>query len=152
MSVNKVASALLLVVLGVSLSACSPKADSSGSESSSVVSGKSVTTEVYSTASDIEQCALFEKAIAPFYESQSASVRRAMWASIAWKMQPLAFMAVDEDLQEGFYMVMDVAETRTYDQMAAAPQDWGNAVGQVMAICDVGLGYPFDRLKAAFAK
>lgn len=152
MSPNKVASALLLVALAVSLSACAPTANSTSAPSSPAASSKSVTTEVYSSTSDLEQCALFEKALSPYYESKSASVRRAMWSSMAWKMQPLAFMAVDEELQEGFYTVMDVAETQSYDTMVSSPREWANAIAEVMAVCDLGLGYSFDRLNAAFAQ
>ena len=142
-----------VLVLGLGLSGCAPKAEQSDATSSSPVSGeKSVTTEVYSTTSDLEQCSLFERAIAPFYESKSASVRSAMWSSMAWKMQPLAFMAVDEDLQNAFYMVMDVSESQSYDQMASAPEEWANSIAEVMAICDLGLGYSFDRLNAAVAQ
>lgn len=141
-----------LITLSVLLVACAPRAGELKSESSSVPTDKSVATEVYSTASDVQQCALFEKALSPFYESKSASVRRSMWPSMAWKMEPLAFMAVDEDLQDAFYAAMDVAETQTYDNMTSSPQVWANAIAEVMAVCDLGLGYSFDRLNAAFAQ
>ena len=149
---KRIVALALVGVIGLALTSCAPKADSTSSPSSPTSGGKSVSTEVYSTTSDVEQCALFEKAIAPFYESKSASVRRAMWPSMAWKMQPLAFMAVDEELQEAFYAVMDIAETQSYDQIASTPQPWANAIAEVMAICELGLDYPFTRLNAAFAQ
>lgn len=113
--------------------------------------GTSVTTEVYSSASDLEQCGLFEKAILPFYQSKSANTRRAMWSSMAWKFQPLAFMAVDEELQNAFYSAMDIADTTSYEQVAAAPDSWAQSMGEIMAICDLGFGYKFDALNAALA-
>ena len=65
---KRIVALALVGVIGLALTSCAPKADSTSSPSSPTSGGKSVSTEVYSTTSDVEQCALFEKAIAPFYE------------------------------------------------------------------------------------
>ena len=128
--------------LGMLLTACS-------SSVAKPEPSKTVVQEVTSTSSDLEQCILLEKAVLPLWSSKSYASGQAAWQMMAWKLQPLAFMAVDPDLQDALYAAIDVSSTQSYDRMINAPDEWSEAIGAALGTCDEVIGYPFENLKAA---
>jgi hypothetical protein len=137
--------AVIMLAAGVTLTACT-------STASSPAPTKSVVQEVYSTTSDLEQCVLLEKAMLPLWSSKTYASGQAAWQMMAWKLQPLAFMAVDSELQDALYVAMDVASSQSYDQMINNPDEWSEAIGNALGTCDEVIGYKFENLKAAVEK